>query len=161
MISYVRSVAGTALCGESPLLAAELRRHVAATVLATFPNTAESGPPGFDERSGTPAILRRAIAFIDENAVRDISLADIAAAASVTPRAVQYSFRKHRECSPLEYVRKVRLHHAHLELRARDPGVESVAAIARKWGFGHAGRFAALHREIYGETPSRTLRDRC
>jgi transcriptional regulator GlxA family with amidase domain len=67
-------------------------------------------------------------------------------------------FRKHRDCTPLEYLRRVRLHHAHLELRTVDPSVTTVAEIARKWGFGHAGRFAAFHRECYGASPYRTLR---
>src|ERR1700760_1432292 len=39
-----------------------------------------------------PETLRRAIAFIHENAHLDIGLGDIAAALGVTPRSVQYTF---------------------------------------------------------------------
>jgi hypothetical protein len=38
-----------------------------------------------------PQTLRRAVAFIHDNAHRDIGLSDIAAAISVTPRSVQYT----------------------------------------------------------------------
>jgi AraC-like DNA-binding protein len=34
----------------------------------------------------------------------------------------------------------------------------SVADVARRWGFGHQGRFAAMHQAKYGQTPLMTLR---
>src|ERR1700754_1147057 len=60
-----------------------------------------------------PQTLRRAIAFIHDNAHRDIALTDIAAAIGVTPRSVQYTFRRHLGSTPLEYLRWVRLNRAH------------------------------------------------
>jgi AraC-like DNA-binding protein len=158
VIAYVREVAASALTEETPLLAGEIRRHVTATILATFPNTAHSAGTTDGRRDSTPPLLRRAIAFIDDNVARDISLADIAASVHVTPRALQYMFRNHRDTTPLGYLRRARLHQAHLELLASDPAVTTVSAIARTWGFGHAGRFSAFHRRHYGESPFRTLR---
>src|SRR5262249_52693524 len=38
----------------------------------------------------------------------------------------------------------------------RDP--TSISAIARRFGFGELGRFAATYRALYGELPSGTLR---
>jgi AraC-like DNA-binding protein len=159
LVGYVRDVSESALSERTPLLAGEIRRHVAATVLATFPSTADSEPARTDRRDSTPENLRKAIAFIEDNAVRDISLADIAAAVYVTPRTLQYMFRKHRDSTPLEYLRRVRLHYAHLELVSADPLRATVSEIARKWGFGHVGRFAAFHRQEYGRSPHHTLRD--
>ena len=40
----------------------------------------------------------------------------------------------------MAYLRSVRLHHAHLELVTGDQSTTSVAEIAGRWGFGHAGR---------------------
>jgi transcriptional regulator GlxA family with amidase domain len=84
-------------------------RHVfAACVLAAFPNTSTEADPMPSDRSNTfPPLLRRAIAFIDENAHASISLGDIAAAIHVTPRAVQYMFSRHLETTPLTYLRRV------------------------------------------------------
>ena len=59
--------------------------------------------------------------FIEENAHADITVADIAAAASVTVRAIQLAFRRHLDTTPLEYLRRVRLGHAHRDLLAADP----------------------------------------
>jgi transcriptional regulator GlxA family with amidase domain len=114
----------------------------------------------FDLTSGAsrPPALRRVVAFIHENADHDIGLADIAAAAQLTPRSVQYLFRRHLSVTPLEYLRRVRLDRAHRDLLAADPSVDTVNAIAGRWGFAHAGRFSVAYREMFGTPPSATLR---
>jgi transcriptional regulator GlxA family with amidase domain len=105
-----------------------------------------------------PQTLRRAIAFIHDNAHRDIALTDIAAVIGVTPRSVQYTFRPHLGTTPLEYLRRVRLHSAHRDLQAADPAVDTVMEIAGRWRFGHPGRFSMAYKEAFGAPPSLTLR---
>ncbi|MFJ5938521.1 helix-turn-helix transcriptional regulator [Streptomyces sp. NPDC093071] len=142
------------------LVVATAVRHLAAVTLACLPNsTTGEEPHRTDSRDAGGATLRRAIAFIEDNAHRDIGLADIAAAAYVTPRAAQYAFSRHAGTTPLGYLRRVRLDRAHAELKAADPGLTSVGAIAVKWGFAHQGRFAAAYRTVYGVPPSATLQD--
>jgi transcriptional regulator GlxA family with amidase domain len=106
-----------------------------------------------------PPLLRQAIAFIHDNADADIGLSEIAASVNVTPRSVQYMFRRHLGTTPLEYLRRVRLDRAHRDLQAADPSVDTVTAIAYRWGFAHAGRFSIAYREAFGMPPSSTLRD--
>jgi transcriptional regulator GlxA family with amidase domain len=106
-----------------------------------------------------PAMLRRATDFIQENAHTDIGLAEIAAVVGVTPRSVQYMFRRHLETTPLEYLRRVRLYRAHRDLKAADPTRDTVTAIAGRWGFSHAGRFSMAYKQAFGTAPSRTLRE--
>jgi AraC-like DNA-binding protein len=156
-IGYVAHVAANRYAQDSPLIAAGLEQYVAMTMLATLPNTAGLEPTPQDHRDSTPVLLRRAIAYIDENAHTDICLTDIASAVYVTPRALQYMFRRHRDCTPMEYVRQVRLQHAHLDLVAGNRATTTVGAIARHWGFGHLGRFAVGYRENYGQSPHVTL----
>jgi len=105
-----------------------------------------------------PKLLREAIGFIHDNARRDIGLTDIASALNVTPRSVQYAFRRHLNTTPLEYLRRVRLAHAHRDLQAADPSRDTVMDIAGRWGFSHAGRFSVMYRETFGNPPSKTLR---
>jgi AraC-like DNA-binding protein len=151
-------VATNPVAAQSPLIAGAVRRYLAAAMLATFPNTALLDPTIQDRRDSTPALLRCAMAFIDDNSHRDLSLAEIAGAVYVTPRALQYMFRKHRDCTPSEYLRRVRLHDAHLDLLTGNHETTTVAEAARRWGFGHVGRFAVYYREHYGESPHETLR---
>jgi AraC-like DNA-binding protein len=144
---------------EQPLGASTIGRYLAATMLTALPNTALLERTDEDRHDSTPLTLRRAEAFIDDHAHTDISLTDIARAVHVTPRTLQYTFRKYRDCTPMAYVRRVRLHHAHLDLVAGDRMTTTVGYIAAKWGFVNIGRFAVYYRERYGQSPHVTLRD--
>lgn len=83
-IDYVRdAVASDPDAAQNPLIAGAAQRHLAASILTAYPNTALTEPTAVDRHDSTPMLLGRAIAFIDDNARRDISLAEIAEAASV------------------------------------------------------------------------------
>jgi AraC-like DNA-binding protein len=56
------------------------------------------------------------------------------------------------------YLRRLRLHHVHAELAAHSPDSVTVTMVAGRWGFVHLGRFAGQYRQLFGETPSETLR---
>jgi transcriptional regulator GlxA family with amidase domain len=142
----------------NPLMAQELPRLAAAMLLKAFPNTTMTTPylagPGWAPSSA----VRRAAAFIDAHASQPITLADIAAAAGVTGRALQYAFRRHYDTTPTGYLRRIRLERARQELLAADPARESVTAVAYRWGFVSPGQFSAAYRQAYGVTPDQTLR---
>ncbi|MGV9578833.1 helix-turn-helix transcriptional regulator [Streptomyces sp. NPDC003509] len=141
------------------LVVATAVQHLAAVTLSALPSiTAQEEDHRTDSRDAHTETLRRAKAFIEENAHRTIGLADIAAAAFVTPRAVQYAFSRHTDTTPLGHLRHVRLTRAHSDLMKADPHVSSVTRIAAAWGFPHVGRFAAAYRRHYGVTPAVTLR---
>jgi AraC-like DNA-binding protein len=145
----------------TPLVVAAAGRLLAATVLAAFPNTAGS-QADLEERgvesAAHPALLRRAMAYIEEHAADDVGIGDVASAVYVTPRALQYMFRRHLDSTPMAYLRRVRLDHVHRDLIAGDRSTTTVTAAAARWGFAHTGRFAVLYRETYGQSPHVTLR---
>ena len=160
LVRVVDYLWATATAGDAggALAADAVERLVAATVLAALPTTASVDPADAPRRGVAPPLLRQAIAFIDEHAVEDIALDDIAGAVYATPRALQYVFRKHRDCTPMEYLRNVRLDRARRALIAGDPTTASVGEIARRVGVGHLGRFATNYRKRFGESPHQTLR---
>jgi AraC-like DNA-binding protein len=133
-------------------------RLLAETTLATFPHRFESGGEA-DELAGTmPAMLRRTVDFIEENASRDIGVLDVATAVSLTPRRVQHVFKQYLDTTPMAYLRLTRLRRAREELLVGDPATTTVTATAGRWGFGHSGRFAVVYRKAFGESPHETLR---
>ena len=143
----------------SPLMAHELTRMAATVMLETFPNTAMSAlyvaGPGWTP----PAAVRRAAAFIEAHADQPVTLADIAAAAGVTGRALQAAFRRYYDNTPVGYLRHARLERAYTELQDADPATGvTVAAVARRWGWTSPSQFTAAYRRRFGEAPSRTLR---
>ncbi|CRZ17355.1 helix-turn-helix transcriptional regulator [Mycolicibacterium neworleansense] len=156
-IEYVRSVVHGKTGPVPTLVASTTAAMLAAAVVSTLPTNAGLEPGPIDRRDAKPVLLRRAIAYIEANADRDIALVDIAEAVYVTPRALQYMFRRHLEVSPMGYLRRVRLDHARQQLLKADPATTTVQAVAARWGFAHTGRFAAVYRRTFGENPSDTL----
>ncbi|MFD0689131.1 helix-turn-helix transcriptional regulator [Actinomadura fibrosa] len=143
----------------SPLVAEEMTRNVAIAALHTFPNTTMTAPYTRGPGWVAPAALRRAVAYIEANADQPVTLSAIATAAGIGARALQYAFRAHYGTTPMGYVRRVRLEHAHRELRAADPTQgTTVKAVAARWGFAKPDRFTAAYREAFGVLPSQTLR---
>ncbi|MFH8409177.1 helix-turn-helix transcriptional regulator [Streptomyces sp. NPDC018019] len=146
---------------DEPLLVGSAARLLAAATLAAFPNTLTYGraAEGPTELCAAPTAVRRAVAFIEGRPDADIGLTEIAAAACVSPRALQHAFRRHLGTTPTGYLRRVRLAHAHEDLVKAEPSSgATVAAIAYRWGFAHQGRFAARYRSAYGCSPLHTLR---
>jgi AraC-like DNA-binding protein len=143
----------------SALLQSSALDMLAAAVLTVFPNTAMTAAQMPSAGRVSSAAVRRAVAFIDDHAGRDISVADIAAAAHITLRAIELAFRRHLDTTPSAYLRRVRLDHAHQQLCAASPGDGvTVTGIATRWGFASPSRFAASYRDTYGVLPSHTLR---
>ena len=143
----------------SALLQSSALDMLAAAALTVFPNTAMAAAQVPGPGRVAPAAVRRAVAFIDEHADRDISAADIADAAHVTIRAVQLAFRRHLDTTPSAYLRRVRLDRAHQQLCAASPGDGvTVTDVAARWGFASPSRFAASYHDTYGVPPSHTLR---
>ena len=134
-------------------------RLLATTMLHVFPNTyADVEDDPFESMDTSPPMLRRAIEFMHANCTRDIGMGEVAKALNVTPRAVQYMFRRHLDMSPMTYLRQIRLRRAHRDLLAGDPTRDTVAEIAIRWGFAHTGRFSQVYRTEFGQSPSVTLR---
>ncbi|MEU6215815.1 helix-turn-helix transcriptional regulator [Streptomyces sp. NPDC047023] len=154
------SVISNPTARQSPLVLASAAQHLAATVLAAVPNSTHHVEPALaDTRDANTRTLRLAITFIEDNAHRGITTADIAGVARVTPRALQYAFKRHAQTTPLAYLRQVRLARAHAELEAATADTRlSVGEVASRWGFAHHGRFATAYRNAYGAPPSVTLR---
>ncbi len=72
-------------------------------------------------------------------------------------RSVQLAFRKHRDCTPMQFARQARLWAVRRKLRERAEQGVMISDVAFDYGFPHLGRFAQHYREAFGETPSETV----
>jgi AraC-like DNA-binding protein len=140
----------------TPLVLGAAGRLLASAALTAFANSAATDEAETEEAA--PVTLRRAIDFIEANAHNDIGIADIAGSIYLTPRSVQYIFRRHLDTTPTDFLRHVRLARARADLRGADRSITTVAAVAARWGFAHTGRFAVQYRQTFGESPHETLR---
>lgn len=147
--------AGRTILSPGGLLARQLESVILSGVLeAGTHNFARHLNPA--QPAAAPRHVRKAEDFIRANAQSPLSLEDIAAAAGVTPRALQLGFRNFRNTSPMALLRTERLRGVHEDLLAAAPGT-SVTEVATRWGFAHLGRFSLAYKQKYGQSPSRTL----
>jgi AraC-like DNA-binding protein len=139
---------------DSPLVLRSLQQSAAQAMLVTYrvvPEPRELPVAG-------PRTVRRAVGFLDEHLADPITIADAAIAAGISMRAMEAAFRRHLGRTPRDYLRSARLAAARTELELADPAGATVAAVAARWGFAHAARFARDYRAAFGEPPSATLR---
>ena len=132
-------------------------RLLAHSLLQTFDNNLVGDERGIirDARDATQSVVRLAQRIIAERADGDLTMSDIARECHVTPRALQYAFRRHLDCTPHAYLRQVRLDLVHQVLR--DGSVSTVGDAAARYGFFNPGRFATEYRQVFGENPGQTL----
>jgi AraC-like DNA-binding protein len=102
--------------------------------------------------------IRNALELIESQPAEIETVADIAASVGLSVRALDDGFQRYVGTPPMAYLRQVRMARAHEELLAADPELTTASTVARKWGFGHYGRFAADYARRFGRKPSETLR---
>jgi AraC-like DNA-binding protein/uncharacterized glyoxalase superfamily protein PhnB len=129
------------------------------TLLDTFPNDVVDGFTRAGARGelygDSPSAVRRALNVIEDCADQELTSEQLASAVAVTPRALQYAFRKELGCTPHDYLRRVRLDLARQSLRDGSSG--SVGDAAARFGFFNPGRFASDYRQVFDENPGQTL----
>lgn len=153
----VRAVENTARCEfVSPLLANHLDQLVLSTLLLEFPHS-YSDELAWQGTPGNPRVVHVVKQALSEQPEHPWTIGELAAVAGVSARTVQVAFQRHVGMSAFELLRQMRLERARDDLR-RARAEDSVGAIAYRWGFSHAGRFAATYRRRYRESPSDTLR---
>jgi AraC-like DNA-binding protein len=152
--AVTRAVLGDRATMAGPLLTGQLAQRLAEAVLSTFPSTRLATRRRVPPDHATPAVVRRAVDFIDANAERELTLSDIAAAAGIGPRGLQAAFLRHRDSTPTAYVRRARLDRAHRELGDSDPvDRDTVPAVAARWGFPGQSAFVRAYQRVYGARP--------
>lgn len=105
----------------------------------------------------TEARLRRIEEWIDAHYADAITVSDLARVGVIGVRSMQLAFQRLRGHSPMESVLQRRLRHARQRLSSAKPGL-TVTQVATDSGFYNFGRFSARYRQMFGESPSQTLR---
>lgn len=142
--------------GAGSVLWQTLSRGAAAAFLDLYPPTVPALPPAL--LTPKRARLRSAVEYVRHHAHEAVSVGDIAAAAGLSVRSVQEGFVRDLGRTPMTYLQEVRLEHTREELLAADHRETAVQDVARRWGFGHMGRFSAAYHRAFGEFPRETLR---
>jgi len=87
-----------------------------------------------------------------------ITVSELQAYSGVCWRTLDRAFKDRFGIGPKQYIAAVRLAAVRKKLRSASPH-QTVTDIASEWGFNHMGRFSSNYRRMFGELPSRTLRN--
>ncbi|MBK5960194.1 hypothetical protein CCR97_18585 [Rhodoplanes elegans] len=101
--------------------------------------------------------LRRTVDFIHAHSDGHIDLMALAEQAGLSLRSLQIMFRREFDSTIMQYIQRHRLTVARTLLEQARPD-QTITSIARAAGFPHLSDFGRVYREMYGETPSETLR---
>ena len=85
-------------------------------------------------------------------------IADLCEAAAISQRTLTRAFQAIHGTTPLRHLHALRLAEARKALLSSDAASENVTQVALRFGFRELGRFAVDYREVFGESPSETLR---
>lgn len=96
--------------------------------------------------------LMRATDFMAAHLQDPIVVEDVANAVGVSVRSLQLAFRGRFDCTPMQYLRRLRLQKVQEELAAIGPQAH-VKRIAMRWGFAHWRLFKAYYRNEFGRDP--------
>jgi AraC-like DNA-binding protein len=112
-----------------------------------------------NERAAGAKVVKRAVELMHADPERAWNTAELAREVGVGMRALQRAFQQSDLPPPMTYLRRLRLYRVRAELACGGVDTARVATVAGRWGFLHMGRFAEQYRELFGESPSETLRD--
>lgn len=103
-----------------------------------------------------PRRLTLAETYMRDHLSAPLALTDIARHAGASASALTRLFQEHRDTTPMNALRALRLDTARQKLKT--DAAASVTEVALGVGFGHLGRFSEYYRERFGELPRETRR---
>jgi AraC-like DNA-binding protein len=104
------------------------------------------------------AIVARFEEFLEANPGQPLYLTEICTAIGVAERTLRVCCEQHLGMGPIRYLSLRRMHLVRRELLRTDASKSTVTQIVTDNGFWELGRFAVAYRELFGETPSESLR---
>jgi transcriptional regulator GlxA family with amidase domain len=94
--------------------------------------------------------------------IRDpVCIRDLCRSVAVSQRMLRSAFHEVHGVAPYRYIRTLRMMEARKGLLSPASTDATVTQIATDCGFLELGRFSVEYREIFGESPSATLRRAC
>ena len=95
--------------------------------------------------------------ILHENVDNIFNIYDVVTELGISPRTMQFHFKKKFGMTPKQYLQHLRLNAIRKELIKSDPDTVKISEIALKYGFFHSSHFGSEYKKIFGETPSQTL----
>ncbi len=138
-----------ALIYSNDVFAKEMRSALLNTLLIKIVSSTKVYNP-YTLDNDLPQKLKNAIAYINNNLNRDISLSDVADAVKLTPNHLSSIFKKHLCISYIDYLCEQRLEQSKALISDREL---SISKISRMVGFNSPAYFTERFKKRFGISP--------
>jgi AraC-like DNA-binding protein len=106
---------------------------------------------------GHDALIEPLLAYIQANFDQPLSLQLLERRSHYSRRTLHNVFQQRFQCSPMQWIRQLRLAHAAARLSTPGNG-DTVQAVARECGYRSTSQFSADFQRFHGQRPSALLR---
>jgi AraC-like DNA-binding protein len=103
-------------------------------------------------------VAKRVRNYIEENLAEEIDLETLCRVTELDARALEVAFQDYYGVAPMAFLSHRRLNAARHALTAARAEESTVKAIASQHGFVHLDRFTEAYQDLFGESPSATLK---
>jgi len=117
----------------------------------------EENKPSRKAHAVQRTIVERARNYVLANRENPLTVSDLCFHLRMSRRGLHHAFMNVLGVNTITFLRYVKLHGVKKDLLQANP-TDSVTGIACKWGFWHMGMFSLYYKNLFGETPSMTLR---
>lgn len=104
-----------------------------------------------------PEYINRALSYIKDNIKSNIEISSLEKVSGVSKHKLSTCFKKYMGLSINSYIRLYRLKCINNDILNSRKNI-NITYIALKWGIKHLGRFSREYKEVFGESPSLTLK---
>lgn len=98
--------------------------------------------------------IAQVLQYLQENYTQPLDIAAIAEVANMSPSTLHHAFKDVTSTSPVQYLKKIRLHHARRLMLQEGLGVGEAAF---KVGYVSQSQFSREYRRLFGTPPSRDV----
>lgn len=154
LASLWRDANETLLGSGSLATEAELLPNLAAALVLLH---TDIGEDVFSSRLHVHWSVERAKDYIHGHLASTIRLEDVCHHAGMGMRSLQYHFARQYQITPTRYILQHRMNLARRRLAKACPAETTVTQVALDCGLNHLGRFSTQYRQLFAESPNRTL----
>jgi AraC-like DNA-binding protein len=137
-----------------PAVAKGMEQELVGAMVACLTDTAATQSCRLSQQT----VMRRFEQMLEANRDEPLYIPEICAAIGVPGRTLRRLCQEHLGVSPHRYLWLRRMNQTRRALTLADPHATMVTEIAANYGFWEFGRFAVTYQQLFGESPSVTLR---
>ena len=141
---------------ESLLIKSNIKEIATLMVSDLIANALNAKPA--TSRSIDSYLVRETEEYIEREAEKIFTIHDLASHLNTTPRTLQMAFKKHRDYSPMQYLKNQKFYKARKLLLSNNSPQLSIKTAAMMAGIPDLSRFSTYYQEKFGELPSETLK---